>query len=105
MDRFSNLPGSVTVLPSHNEPFIGLHERRVSLIQHHLDRLEEFVSACAVPVTAIEVASNVFKRSLDSSQLGFAAAETIAHLNYLMVQNKIERSITNDGVYLYSQSS
>ena len=105
LDRFSNLPGSVTVLASHNEPFIGLHERRVSLIQHHLDRLEEFVSACAVPVTAIELASNVFKRSLDSSQLGFAAAETIAHLNYLMAQNKIERSITNDGVYLYSQSN
>jgi glyoxylase-like metal-dependent hydrolase (beta-lactamase superfamily II) len=101
LSRFHGLPGDALVLPSHNEPFRGLHERLDSLTQHHIDRLEEFVAACASPATAMAVAKQVFKRRLDSTQLGFAAAETVAHLNYLITGGRITRHADADGVYLY----
>ncbi len=104
LEKFRTLPGNVTVLPSHNEPFRGLHERREWLIEHHLERLEEFVTACAKPSTAIEVAGQVFKRELDSTQMSFAAAETVAHLNYLIIQGRIARHADKNGVNLYRTS-
>lgn len=104
LDNFRTLPGDAIVLPSHNEPFHGLHERREWLIQHHRDRLEDFVAACATPTNAIAVARQVFKRDLDSSQLGFAAAETVAHLNYLIIQGRIRRHADETGVNLYQAS-
>ena len=101
MERFHALPDDVIVLPSHNEPFRGLHERLDALIQHHADRLEDFTAACKKPVTAHDVAKQVFKRRLDSSQLGFAIAETVAHLNYLIVERRIARHADDSGVNLY----
>ena len=101
MERFHALSDDVIVLPSHNEPFRGLHERLDALIQHHADRLVEFTAACAKPTTALNIAVQVFKRRLDSSQLGFAIAETVAHLNYLIVEQKIVRRENADGVNLY----
>jgi len=101
LEKFATLPGDITVLPSHNEPFRGLHERREWLIEHHLERLEDFVAACASPINAIDVARQVFTRELDSSQLGFAAAETVAHLNYLIAEGRIARHADESGVNLY----
>jgi len=101
LERFHALPDDAIVLPSHNEPFRGLHERLDALIQHHADRLEDFTAACAEPVTALYVAKQVFKRRLDSTQLGFAIAETVAHLNYLIVEGRIARHANEDGVNLY----
>ncbi|PPR20252.1 MAG: hypothetical protein CFH39_02340, partial [Alphaproteobacteria bacterium MarineAlpha10_Bin2] len=62
---------------------------------------EDFTAACAEPVTALYVAKQVFKRRLDSTQLGFAIAETVAHLNYLIVEGRIARHANEDGVNLY----
>ena len=101
LERFHDLPDDAVVLPSHNEPFRGLHERLDALIQHHADRLVDFTAACAEPVTAHDVAKQVFKRRLDSTQLGFAIAETVAHLNYLIVEGRIARHANEDGVNLY----
>jgi len=101
LERFHVLPDDVIVLPSHNEPFRGLHERLDSLLQHHADRLEEFTTACAESTTALKVTKMVFKRNLDSTHLGFAIAETVAHLNYLIAGGRITREDDSDGVNLY----
>ena len=101
MERFHVLSDDAIVLPSHNEPFRGLHERLDALTQHHADRLVDFTAACAKPTTALDVAVQVFKRRLDSAQLGFAIAETVAHLNYLIVEQKVVRRENADGVHLY----
>ncbi len=101
LDQFKTLPGEAIVLPSHNEPFRGLHERRQWLIEHHRGRLEDFTAACATPTNATVIAKQVFKRRLDSSQIGFAIAETVAHLNYLIVEQRVTRLEDKDGVHLY----
>ncbi|MDP7343972.1 MAG: MBL fold metallo-hydrolase, partial [Alphaproteobacteria bacterium] len=99
--RFHELPGDAIVLPSHGEPFVGLHGRLDELILHHEERLVDFTAACAEPATAIEIAHQVFKRNLDAGQLGFAAAETVAHLNYLIAEGRVTRRADEDGVHLY----
>jgi glyoxylase-like metal-dependent hydrolase (beta-lactamase superfamily II) len=103
LEKFYALPDSAIVLPSHNEPFLGLHERLAALQQHHAERLDDFAAACAEPATALDVAKQVFARRLDSAQLGFAIAETVAHLNYLVAEKQISRHADANGVYLYER--
>ena len=102
LQNLHSIPNNVMVLPSHNEPYRGLHQRLDSLSIHHARRLGQFLSACEKPSTATEIARQVFKKHLDSSQLGLAVAETIAHLNYLMFNKKIKRESDKQGVYFYS---
>ncbi len=103
LEKFHALPDAASVLPSHNEPFRGLHERLGALQQHHAERLDAFAAACTAPATALDVAKQVFARRLDSAQLGFAIAETVAHLNYLTTENQIARHADGNGVYLYQR--
>ncbi len=103
LEKFHALPDDAIVLPSHNEPFRGLHERLGALQQHHAERLDDFTTACAAPATALDVAKQVFARRLDSAQLGFAIAETVAHLNYLIANKQITRRTDDEGVYLYER--
>ena len=45
----------------------------------------------------------LFDRELDRHQLGFAIAETLAHLNYLLGEGRIERRLDDDGRLRYRQ--
>jgi hypothetical protein len=38
----------------------------------------------------------LFDRELDRHQLGFAIAETVAHLNFLLAEGRIERCLDAD---------
>ncbi len=102
LKNLCSISNDVMVLPSHNEPYRGLHQRLDSLGLHHAERLDDFMLACEKPRNAIDIARKVFKKRLDSSQLGLAVAETIAHLNYLMSNNKINRESDKKGIYFYS---
>jgi glyoxylase-like metal-dependent hydrolase (beta-lactamase superfamily II) len=101
MDKFSDLPADVLILPSHGPVFRGLHERLGQLKQHHDDRLAEVVEACAEPKTAAELLPVLFRRELDAHQVVFAMGEAIAHLNYLMYSNRLKRSLDHDEIYRF----
>lgn len=95
--RFRELPDDCLVLPSHGRPFRGLHLRIDQLIAHHEERLEATLAACAEPATAVEIVPALFDRVLDAHQLGFALGESLAHLNHLVGQGRIERRLDGDG--------
>jgi len=99
--RFLELPGDVMVLPAHNEPFIGLHERLRRLIAHHEDHLAALEEACVRPSTALELLPAIFKRRLDVEQTGLALGECIAHLNLLLARGRIARDPGSDGLLRY----
>lgn len=88
-----SLPAGVDVLPSHGMPFQGLHQRIDWLLSHHEERLAAAAAACREPdgATAHEVLAELFPRALDPHQWGFAIGETIAHLNRLMSDGRVER--------------
>jgi glyoxylase-like metal-dependent hydrolase (beta-lactamase superfamily II) len=101
LGNFRQLPEDCLVLPSHGPPFRGLHERIDQLIGHHRERLERALEACATPLTLAEVMPRLFDRALDVHQLQFALGESLAHLNYLVEQGRLERETGTDGRVRY----
>lgn len=91
------LPDDCLVLPSHGQPFFGLHQRIDQLIAHHDERLARTVEACASPATVVDVIPALFDRELDAHQLGFALGEALAHLNHLVGQGRLARDLDDDG--------
>ncbi len=96
----TSLPNDLLVLPAHNAPFYGLHQRLDELIEHHEDRMLLLEESCTQPHTALQLLPVLFKRALEGQSQFMALGECIAHLHCLMERNKIERRVEN-GVYNY----
>ncbi|HEX3861509.1 MAG TPA: MBL fold metallo-hydrolase [Stellaceae bacterium] len=86
------LPPDILVLPSHNLPFYGVHQRIDELASHHHARCDDVIAACDRPKTAADLLPVLFRRQLDRHQMGFALGEALAHLHYLVGHGTIERS-------------
>lgn len=99
--KLLDLPADTLVLPAHNTPFTGLHTRLNYLIEHHQDHLLALEEACVEPHTAADLMPVLFKRKLDRSQISMALGECVAHLNYLIRDNKLERICDERGVNHY----
>ena len=104
LGAFRDLPETTLVLPSHGQPFEGLHARIDQLIDHHQDRLDRAIDAAGDGRTAVDIMPALFDRELDAHQLGFALGEALAHLNYLVNQGSLDRSLEADGVYRYARA-
>jgi glyoxylase-like metal-dependent hydrolase (beta-lactamase superfamily II) len=80
-----------TALPGHGAIFHNLSGRMAELHAHHLVRLDEMLAAIGARATGYEVATRVFPLdALSSHQVQFALGETLAHLDYLVVQGRAE---------------
>jgi glyoxylase-like metal-dependent hydrolase (beta-lactamase superfamily II) len=102
--RFKPLPPETLVLPSHGLPFRGLHARLDFLRHHHEDRLAETIDALAEPQTAFDIVPVLFRRQLDTHQLGFAIGEALAHLHYLEADGRAARLAGDDGVHRFRKA-
>ena len=87
----TTLPYDVLVLPGHGVPFYGLKTRIKQLADHHEERCGLIAEACReIPQTSKELVPVVFhKHVLDVHQMGFAAGELIAHVNYMLVEGRL----------------
>jgi len=103
LGKFADLPEDVLVLPSHGKPFRGLHTRIRQLREHHVERLAEVITACAVPQSAADIVPIMFRRPLDAHQLSFALGEALAHLHKLWYDGRLTRAAGADGVLLFTQ--
>jgi glyoxylase-like metal-dependent hydrolase (beta-lactamase superfamily II) len=104
IDKFLSLPADTLTLPSHGKPFRGLHTRITQLHDHHRDRLEEVMQACAAhPCSAADILPIMFKRELDVHQTTFAMGEALAHLHLLWFDGKLQRHLGPDAVYRFSE--
>ncbi|HEX2728664.1 MAG TPA: MBL fold metallo-hydrolase [Rubrobacteraceae bacterium] len=84
--------GVELVFPGHGPLFHDLDGRIDELILHHEDRLAVMHSSFdGEPATPFEVARRVFPDDLTDHQLRFALAETLAHLEHLMDEDRAER--------------
>jgi glyoxylase-like metal-dependent hydrolase (beta-lactamase superfamily II) len=96
ISRFKRLSDRTLVLPSHGRPFTGIHARVDQLHEHHRERCDALLAACATPRSAGDLLETLFQRELDTHQVMFAMGEAIAHLNYL-VQRRELREVTDEG--------
>lgn len=98
------LPDTPLVLPSHQLPFKGLHERLDELVAHHDERMGILIDACKeTSKSAFELTSILFDRELDGMQQFIATGECIAHLHCLFERGEIKRE-TVEGKYLYTSA-
>ena len=100
--RFKKLPPDLLVLPAHNEPFYGLHDRLDALLQGHCLKLERLGRnlKTARPVTG--TLNTLFGRKFnDPMLLSMATGESLAHIRLLESMNLVRRE-TRDGVDYYS---
>ena len=95
------LPEETLVLPSHGEPFLGLHHRLRWLSQHHAERLALLEAACVEPRTAYDAARLMFTRDFDHDQITFVIGEGIAHINWLVARGRLAREHGADGLVRY----
>lgn len=101
LDRFRDLPEDTLVLPSHGEPFRGLHARLDALAAHHADRLAALEEACGEPTSAHGLLPALFRRPLDQRNLGFGLGETLAHLRRLEEAGRVTREPDGSGILLW----
>ncbi|MBE8191826.1 MAG: MBL fold metallo-hydrolase [Alphaproteobacteria bacterium] len=101
------LPPETLVLPSHNEPFYGLHERLSSLIEKHEKSLVRLLDVCDVPrrATDREVFSCLFKRKIGADNYFMATGEALAHLICLVHRGDVAMSYDEEGVCYYTRTS
>lgn len=93
------LPEDLLVLPSHGEPFVGLHDRLTALMRGHETSLTRLCRRLDEPRRAIDVFTSLFGRPIDDGLLGMATGESVAHLNYLVRQERAIRETDADGVW------
>jgi glyoxylase-like metal-dependent hydrolase (beta-lactamase superfamily II) len=100
------VPDDVLVLPSHNEPFRGLHARLDYLARSQRQALDRLRRALAEPRRAVDVFGELFGRPIGSEPnlLGMATGESIAHLNHLLRRGEAVKDVDAGGVAWYRAS-
>ncbi|GHA14517.1 zinc metallohydrolase glyoxalase II family protein [Arenicella chitinivorans] len=97
------VPAETVILPSHQEPFIGIQTRMQQLINDHLSQLNQLRLAVQAPISAVQARNILFARKLNVVDTLLATGETLAHLNYLLHRREIAAKTGADGVMLYYQ--
>ncbi|MED5388378.1 MAG: MBL fold metallo-hydrolase [Pseudomonadota bacterium] len=99
------LPEDTLVLPAHGLPFRGMAARINTLVAHHARQLDVVQAECqSQPRCAHDILPVMFDRKLDVQQLMFAMGESIAHLNCLVEQGRVQRE-NADGIWRFRSAA
>ena len=94
----TDIPADALVLPGHQLPFHGLHERCDELAEHHAGRCALIAEACATkPHSVADLVPVLFTRALDPHQLSFAFSEVHAHVNFMLKRGELRHAASKDG--------
>jgi glyoxylase-like metal-dependent hydrolase (beta-lactamase superfamily II) len=102
--KLKTLPDDLLVLPSHGEPFTGLHARLDALDSGHRGRLDALHDFLAEPRRAVDCFGVLFGRAIGDGSFGLATGEAMAHLRRLEVDGRATREV-RAGVHFYSRSA
>ncbi|MDR5734331.1 MBL fold metallo-hydrolase [Caballeronia sp. LZ025] len=101
----ASLPADVLVLPAHNEPFIGLHQRLERLVQGVMRGIGRLHARLCEPRRAVDLFGTLFAKSVDSNDLmhyTLATGEAMAFLNFLVTRNEARVHCDSHGVLWYA---
>ena len=100
------MPDDVLVLPSHNQPFRGLHRRIGALRDSQHRALDRLRLALRQPQRVVDVYGALFSRPVaaDNMQMSLATGESVAHINYLVARGEARASIGDDGCAWYQMN-
>lgn len=95
----SHIAPDVLVLPAHNLPFRGLHQRLNALEAGTHKALGQLLGALDQPRRVIDVFGALFSRPITDAHLwSLATGESLAHLNHLLGQHQIHSWLDAQGV-------
>lgn len=100
-DIARRVPDDVLVLPSHNEPFRGLHHRLNRLATGHERRLNTILDALEEPRHAVDLLGPMYRRPLEGDDLMLGLGEGLAHLHCLRGRGLVTREMGADGVHYW----
>ena len=100
-DIRGRIPEDVLVLPAHGKPFRGAYARIDALVDEHLANIEALYDYCGESKRAVDVFPPLFRARITQSNLIMATGEAIAHLNYLLNENRLTAETDHDGVTWY----
>ena len=99
------IPNDTLVLPSHQEPFIGLDMRMQQLIDDHHTQLNRLRLQVVEPTTTDQACKVLFPRKLSVTETLMATGETLSHINYLWHRGEIDKTETADQPVIYQAGS
>ena len=98
--KLRTLPDDLLVLPSHGEPFTGLHARLDALAEGHRGRLDALHDFLAETRRAVDCFPVLFGRRIEDDSFGLATGEANAHLRHLEIEGRAVRE-DRDGVHWF----
>ncbi|MHA2325763.1 MAG: MBL fold metallo-hydrolase, partial [Promethearchaeota archaeon] len=100
LDKIDEL-NSRLILPGHEQIIYNPHERITAIKNHHQNRLYEISKIVKNnPLPPLQIALQHFGKDLDQMNRILAISETLVHLDYLEIQNKVHKTEKN-GTLLY----
>jgi glyoxylase-like metal-dependent hydrolase (beta-lactamase superfamily II) len=87
------------VIPSHGKPFQNANKRIVELLDHHQDRLHVIHENMKEPIS-VKSACQILFGNLSIHETRFAVGETLAHLEYLRLNDQC-RKFKREGKWYY----
>ncbi|MGH1370787.1 MAG: MBL fold metallo-hydrolase [Cellvibrionaceae bacterium] len=105
LQPFLALPEKTLTLPAHGNPFHALHQRVHALLEDHDENLQAVMTACAEPQSIKQIIPQVFRRELSPIEYYLALGETQALVNRCWHQEKLSRTLSDQGIYLYARTS
>jgi glyoxylase-like metal-dependent hydrolase (beta-lactamase superfamily II) len=100
LDRIDELNSRI-ILPGHEQIIYDPHKRITAIKNHHQNRLYEISKIIENnPITPLQIALHHFGDDLDLMNQILAISETLVHLDYLEIQNKVHKT-EKDGLLLY----
>ena len=99
----NRLNKDVLILPSHGDPFYGVHLRLQDMINEHKKGLQDLLEFCSQPRSVAEVFPILFKSKINIGNMVIAVGEAVANLNYLVSSKELEVDIGSDGIAKYKQ--
>ncbi|OEY66311.1 MBL fold metallo-hydrolase [Marinobacter sp. X15-166B] len=102
LHRLRAVSDQVLVLPAHERPFYGLHQRLTQLAEHHHGHLDAMLAELKNEKTTNELMAFIFPRARSAFDALMANGETLAHLNYLLGEGRITRRLSG-GRYRYQR--
>ena len=100
----NRLDKDVLILPSHGDPFYGVHLRLQDMINEHKKGLQDLLEFCSQPRSVADVFPILFKSKINIGNMVIAVGEAVANLNYLVSSKELVVDIGNDGIARYKQA-
>ncbi|HAZ80274.1 MAG TPA: MBL fold metallo-hydrolase, partial [Porticoccaceae bacterium] len=85
----NRLNKDVLILPSHGDPFYGVHLRLQDMINEHKKGLQDLLEFCSQPRSVAEVFPILFKSKINIGNMVIAVGEAVANLNYLVSSKEL----------------